>query len=171
MVTAAYEVAARVPDPELRVVTVADLGILRRVEPDGDRVVVTITPTYSGCPAMDAIRTDLAAALRRAGWAEVEIVTQLSPPWTTDWITEAGRAKLAAAGTAPPPAPTPAASPAGAAPAGARRLPLLAAPPPVTCPHCGCADTSEVSRFGSTACTSMWRCHGCAEPFAHVKAL
>lgn len=168
MVTAAYEVAARVPDPELRVVTVADLGILRRVEPAGDRVVVTITPTYSGCPAMDAIRTDLAAALRRAGWAEVEIVTQLSPPWTTDWITEAGRAKLAAAGTAPPPA---AGAPqVGTAPPGARRLPLLA-PPPVTCPRCGSADTREVSRFGSTACTSMWRCHGCAEPFAHLKAI
>lgn len=167
MVTTAYEVAARVPDPELPVVTVADLGILRQVEPAGDRVVVTITPTYSGCPAMDAIRTDLAVALRRAGWAEVEIVTQLRPPWTTDWITEAGRAKLAAAGTAPPAG---IASRAGTAPPGARRLPLLP-PPPVTCPHCGSTDTGEVSRFGSTACTAVWRCHDCAEPFAHLKAI
>lgn len=156
-VQTAVAVAGSVPDPELPVVTIADLGILRRVERDGDRVVVTITPTYAGCPAMDAIRADLASALRHAGWAEVEIVTQLNPRWTTDWITEQGRVKLAAAGTAPP--------------AGSRRtLPLLG-PPPVTCPRCGSADTSEVSRFGSTACTSMWRCHGCAEPFPHLKVI
>lgn len=156
----AYEVAAAVPDPELPALTIADLGILRRVEPDGDRVVVTITPTYAGCPAMDTIRASLAAALRGAGWAEVEVVTQLKPPWTTDWMTGAGRAKLAAAGTAPP----------GAVSRARRRaLPVLP-PPPVTCPHCGSPDTREVSRFGATACTSMWRCHGCAEPFAHFKA-
>jgi ring-1,2-phenylacetyl-CoA epoxidase subunit PaaD len=157
----AYAVAGGVPDPELPVVTIAELGILRRVEPDGVRVVVTITPTYAGCPAMDTIRADLASALRRAGWDEVEIVTQLNPPWTTDWISEPGRAKLAAAGTAPPGA---------VARARRRALPVLP-PPPVTCPHCGATDTSEVSRFGATACTSMWRCRTCAEPFAHLKAI
>lgn len=158
MVTAS-EVAARVVDPELRVVTIAELGVLRAVEAGEDRAVVTITPTYTGCPAMDVIRADIATALRAAGWSEVEVVTRLHPPWTTDWITESGRAKLAAAGIAPPPAVS----------AGSRRmLPLLGDAP--KCPRCGSARTEQVSRFGSTACTSLWRCRACAEPFPHVKA-
>lgn len=153
--TTAFAVAAGVPDPELRVVTIGDLGVLREVEEGpGGSVRVTITPTYSGCPAMDAIRADIARSLRDAGYAEVEVRTVLSPAWTTDWITEEGRAKLAAAGTAPPPR---------------RSLPLLRRTP--VCPLCGSPEVEEISRFGSTACKSLWRCRGCAEPFDHVKVL
>jgi ring-1,2-phenylacetyl-CoA epoxidase subunit PaaD len=153
-----YDVAARVLDPELPVVTIAELGILRGVEADGARAVVTITPTYSGCPAMDTIRADVAAELRAAGWAEVEVVTRLRPAWTTDWIDESGRAKLAAAGIAPP-------GPAGPVPLG---MPRVRRP---ACPQCGSAATEELSRFGATACKSLWRCRDCAEPFEHVKPL
>jgi ring-1,2-phenylacetyl-CoA epoxidase subunit PaaD len=152
-----YDVAARVPDPELPVVTIAELGILRGVETDGERAVVTITPTYSGCPAMDTIRADVAAQLHAAGWAEVEVVTRLWPAWTTDWIDESGRAKLAAAGIAPP------------GPAGPVFVGLPVRPP--ACPQCGAAETEELSRFGATACKSLWRCRACAEPFEHVKPI
>lgn len=155
-----YEVAARVVDPELRVVTIHELGILRSVQIDGDHAVVTITPTYSGCPAMDVIRAEVAAALRRAGWQEVEVVTRLDPTWTTDWITGSGRAKLAAAGIAPP-------GPARVVPLG---MPGGSPPRPPACPRCGEPETSEISRYGATACMSLWRCPTCAEPFEHVKA-
>jgi ring-1,2-phenylacetyl-CoA epoxidase subunit PaaD len=154
----AYAVAASVVDPELRVVTVAELGILRDVhvdEPTG-RVTVTITPTYSGCPAMDVITADLRRALAGAGYDDVEIATVLSPAWSTDWITPEGRAKLAAAGIAPP-------RPAGRAPVS---LTLT-----VRCPHCGSPQTEELSRFGSTPCKALWRCRACAEPFESVKPL
>lgn len=156
------EAVARVPDPELRVVTIEELGILRAVElsPDTGRVTVTIRPTYSGCPAMDTIRADVRAAARAAGHPEVEVRTVLSPPWSTDDITATGRAKLAAAGVAPPGRSRPVALP----------MPVLASPERVRCPRCGAADTEQVSRFGSTACTALWRCRSCAEPFEHVKA-
>jgi ring-1,2-phenylacetyl-CoA epoxidase subunit PaaD len=160
MVATAYDVAARVVDPELRVVTIAELGILREVAADRDRAVVTITPTYSGCPAMDVIRADVTKALQNAGWATVEVVTQLRPPWTTDWIAETGRAKLAAAGIAPP----------GAAGPVSLGMPGRRDPAPA-CPRCGSARTEEVSRFGSTACKSLWRCGSCREPFEHIKAV
>jgi ring-1,2-phenylacetyl-CoA epoxidase subunit PaaD len=159
MVAEAYEVAARVVDPELRVVTIAELGILREVATDGDRAVVTITPTYSGCPAMDMIRADVTTALRDAGWDTVEVVTRLRPPWTTDWIAESGRAKLAAAGIAPP------------AVSGPTLLGMPGHRPAPACPRCGSAQTNELSRFGSTACTSLWRCTDCREPFTQVKAV
>jgi ring-1,2-phenylacetyl-CoA epoxidase subunit PaaD len=161
-VNRAFDAAGRVVDPELRVVTIAELGILRAVDTDGDRAVATITPTYSGCPAMDVIRSDVAAALRDAGWPEVAVVPRLDPAWTTDWIAESGRAKLAAAGIAPP-------GPAGAP--GPVRLGLPGRrPDPPACPRCGSDRTEEVSRFGSTACKSLWRCPACAEPFEHLKA-
>jgi ring-1,2-phenylacetyl-CoA epoxidase subunit PaaD len=171
----AYEAAARVVDPELRVVTIDELGILRDVATDGDRVVVTVTPTYSGCPAMDVIRADIAAALRRAGWREVEVVTRLRPAWTTDWIAPSGRAKLAAAGIAPPAPAGPGAAGGSGRPGGSGGpvpLGLPRRPPPApACPRCGSARTQEVSRFGATACTSLWRCRDCAEPFDHVKSI
>ena len=155
--TTAYAAAARVADPELRVVTIADLGILRDVTVGEDgRVYVTITPTYSACPAMDAIRADIARELAAEGHPDVEIRTVLSPPWSTDWITDEGRAKLEAAGTAPPPRPD-------------RSLPMLVRTP--VCPRCGSPEVEEISRFGSTACKSLWRCRSCAEPFDHVKVL
>ena len=153
----AVEVAGSVVDPEIRAVTIADLGILRDVTVDGDRVTVTITPTYAGCPAMDVIRTDIRRALAAAGYADVAVVTALAPAWSTDWITDAGRAKLAAAGIAPP-------GPA----ARSGPIPLRLS---VACPRCGSTDTEELSRFGSTACKALWRCRACAEPFDHVKAI
>ena len=157
MVSAAA-VVSTVVDPELRVLTVADLGVLRRVEVAGDgRVTVTITPTYTGCPAMDVIRRDIVTAARAAGAAEVEVRTELSPPWSTDWISADGRAKLAAAGIAPP---------TGRRPARATVSLTLT----LRCPQCGSPDTEELSRFGSTACKSLWRCRACREPFDAIKA-
>ncbi|SFW91889.1 1,2-phenylacetyl-CoA epoxidase subunit PaaD [Amycolatopsis australiensis] len=162
MVTAAA-VAATVADPELPMLTLADLGVLRSVAESGGRVVVSITPTYTGCPAMDTMRDDLEHALRSAGFADVEIRTQLSPAWTSDWISAEGRSKLAAAGIAPP----------GAAPRRSGPIPLTLSPPvpAVRCPQCGSADTEEQSRFGATACKALWRCRSCAEPFEHVKEI
>jgi ring-1,2-phenylacetyl-CoA epoxidase subunit PaaD len=150
-----YESVAGVVDPELRVVTIAELGVLRDVTVNGSHVTVTITPTYSGCPAMDVIRADIRQALADAGHTDVEIVTTLRPVWSTDQISPAGRAKLAAAGIAPP---------------GPSRGPV-AITFRVRCPRCGSPDTEELSRFGSTACKALWRCRACAEPFDHVKAL
>jgi ring-1,2-phenylacetyl-CoA epoxidase subunit PaaD len=160
----AAAVAARVTDPELPMLTLADLGILRDVSDDGGAVVVTVTPTYSGCPAMAAIRADLTAALRAAGYPRVEVRTALSPAWTTDWITEAGRAKLAAAGISPPgPAPRRAPGP----------VPLALGSPPraVPCPRCGQPETEQIAAFGATACRALRRCPACREPFEHVKEI
>jgi len=154
---AARAVVAVVPDPEVPVLTIDDLGVLRDVEVDpGGAVHVTITPTYSGCPAMDVIRDDVRAALQHAGYDRVEITTVLSPAWTTDWMSAAGKAKLLAYGIAPPP--------------GARAGPVTLALS-VRCPQCDSLDTREVSRFGSTACKSLWVCSACAEPFDHFKAI
>jgi len=162
---AAAEVAGAVADPEMPMVTLADLGILRDVrDDDGERVVVTITPTYSGCPAMDEIRADLRRVLHAAGYAEVEVRTELSPAWTTDWITAEGRAKLAAAGISPPgPAPRRAAGP----------IPLVLGPRrrAVTCPRCGHAGTELIAAFSATACRELRRCPACREPFEHVKEI
>jgi len=153
---AAREAAAAVIDPELRVVTIEELGILRDVSVDAEtgHVTVTITPTYTGCPAMDVIREDIRAALTEAGHSDAEVRTVFGPPWTTDWISESGRAKLTAARIAPP------------HPAGPVRLTLS-----VRCPLCGSPDTEQLSRFGSTACKALWRCRECREPFDHMKAL
>ncbi|GIJ26541.1 phenylacetate-CoA oxygenase subunit PaaJ [Micromonospora qiuiae] len=146
-------------DPEIRVVTIADLGILRAVEEDPvtGRVVVTITPTYTGCPAMDVIRADIRRALAAAGHPDAEVRTVHSPAWSTDWITDAGRAKLAAAGTAPP--------------APVRRDGVVPLTLSVRCPRCGSPETEQLSRFGSTACKALWRCRACSEPFDQVKTL
>ncbi|HEX5994729.1 MAG TPA: 1,2-phenylacetyl-CoA epoxidase subunit PaaD [Jiangellales bacterium] len=151
-------VVAEVPDPELPVISIADLGVLRDVivEPDG-HVVVEITPTYSGCPAMDTIRADVLQRLRAHGWTDAEVRTVLSPAWTTDWITTRGREALREYGIAPP------------GPRGREGpVPLTLS---VRCPRCGSLDTLEVSRFGSTACKSLWTCRSCLEPFDHMKAL
>jgi ring-1,2-phenylacetyl-CoA epoxidase subunit PaaD len=154
----ARDAAAGVVDPELRAVTIEELGILRDVRVDGAAVTVTITPTYSGCPAMDVIRSEIRAALRAAGFGPVEVVTVLRPAWSTDWISASGRAKLAQAGIAPP----------GPAAGGATPVRLALA---VRCPRCGSPETAEVAHFGSTACKALWRCRSCTEPFEHVKAI
>ncbi|HKR23867.1 MAG TPA: 1,2-phenylacetyl-CoA epoxidase subunit PaaD [Allosphingosinicella sp.] len=134
---AVWQVLEQVPDPEIPVVSVVDLGIVREVSPDR----VTITPTYTGCPATQVIERDIRAALDAAGFRDVAVETILAPPWTTAWISESGKAKLEAYGIAPP----------------GRSA--------VTCPQCGSADTEEISRFGSTPCKAQWRCRACAEPF------
>jgi ring-1,2-phenylacetyl-CoA epoxidase subunit PaaD len=160
----AAEIVATVTDPELPMVTLAELGIVREVREDDGVVVVAITPTYSGCPAMEAIRDDIAAALKGAGFGCAEIRTQLSPAWTTDWISESGKAKLAAAGIAPP----------GAAPkrrAGPVPLVLGPARESVACPQCGAAETERISTFSATACRELRRCPACREPFEHMKEI
>ncbi|WP_069113865.1 1,2-phenylacetyl-CoA epoxidase subunit PaaD [Jiangella alba] len=155
--SAVREIVAAVQDPELPVVTIEQLGILRDVRVDDTgAVTVDITPTYSGCPAMDAIRADIAAALARNGVDDVEVRTVLAPAWTTDWITPDGRAALEEHGIAPP----------GPAHGTVTTLTLS-----VRCPHCGSPDTRELARFGSTACKALWVCRACQEPFDHVKAL
>jgi ring-1,2-phenylacetyl-CoA epoxidase subunit PaaD len=158
------QAVAEVVDPEIRVVTIEELGILRDVTVAVDgHVTVTITPTYSGCPALDVIRADIASALRRAGYPDAHVVTALSPAWGTDQISEAGRAKLVAAGIAPPGVRAPGGS---AHPQGPVPIALS-----VRCPRCGSPDTQQLSRFGSTACKSLWRCRSCTEPFDAVKTL
>jgi ring-1,2-phenylacetyl-CoA epoxidase subunit PaaD len=158
----AWDVAAATPDPELPMLTIGDLGILRAVNEDETSLVVTITPTYSGCPAMREISADVAHRLRVAGYDDVQVRTALAPPWTTDWITEEGHRKLTAAGIAPPSATR---RPSGP-------VPLMLGPrPSVPCPHCGSDDTVQDTPFGSTACKSLHRCRACREPFEAVKPL
>lgn len=136
------DVLAAVPDPEIPVLSILDLGIVREVS----AARVALTPTYSGCPATRAIEEAVRAALDAGGFEDVAIHTVLDPPWTTDWITPEGRAKLHAYGIAPP---------------------SLAAT--ATCPQCGSTDTEELSRFGSTPCKALWRCRACLEPFDRFK--
>jgi ring-1,2-phenylacetyl-CoA epoxidase subunit PaaD len=153
----AWQIAASVLDPEVPVLTIEDLGILRDVrEDDGGHVHVQITPTYSGCPAMDAIRADIEQAFADAGHRDVTVEFVLAPAWTTDWMSEAGKVKLAEYGIAPP-------QPRGTGVVG---LTLS-----VRCTLCGSPDTRELSRFGSTACKSLWVCNQCREPFDHFKAI
>jgi ring-1,2-phenylacetyl-CoA epoxidase subunit PaaD len=158
----AYAVAAATPDPELPMLTVADLGILRAVDATAEGVVVTITPTYSGCPAMAEIAADVRWRLQRAGYRNVEVRLQLAPAWSSDWITAQGQRKLAAAGVAPP------------SPAPRRRGPVpltLGCPPSPGCPRCGSSRTRRTAEFSATACKSLHRCDECAEPFEAVKPL
>ena len=151
------EVLAGVTDPEIPVITIADLGILRDVAVDGAHITVTITPTYSGCPAMEEIRVDVLRALAAHGWDDVEVRQVLSPAWTTDWMTPQGRAALLAFGIAPP------THQVGAA------VPLTLGRRP-RCPQCDSVETEELTRFASTSCKSLWRCLACREPFDHFKA-
>lgn len=153
--TDAWALAASVLDPEVPALTIEDLGVLRDVRVDGGRVTVTITPTYSGCPAMDTIREDLELTLGAAGYDEVDVRLVLSPAWTTDWMTDAGKRKLEVFGIAPP---------TGRAATGVVRLQLG-----VKCPRCGSLDTREISRFGSTSCKALWECRACLEPFDHFR--
>jgi ring-1,2-phenylacetyl-CoA epoxidase subunit PaaD len=159
----ARAIAETVTDPELPMLTLHDLGVLRDVRVEGELVIVDITPTYSGCPAMAEMRADLGRRLRAAGHRDVDVRTVLHPPWTSDHITERGRQVLAKHGIAPP-GPAPRRAP------GPVPLSLGLRPPAVSCPLCGSADTELVSRFGATSCTSLHRCSTCREPFEHVKA-
>jgi ring-1,2-phenylacetyl-CoA epoxidase subunit PaaD len=153
-----------VPDPEIPVITIDDLGIVRGVEVDESarRVVVRLTPTYSGCPAMEAIADHIGSVAASLGYA-VQVDTVLSPPWTTDWISERGRTALREFGIAPP----------GAVGAGSGRGPVVVAVSlrQVACPRCGSVDTEELAAFGSTACKALRRCRSCREPFDEFKPL
>lgn len=160
----AYDIAAQVPDPELPMVTLADLGILRGVDRDGATIVVRITPTYSGCPAMREMSADLRRRLHDGGFTDVSVRTELSPAWTSDWITVEGRRKLSAAGIAPP-------NPAQLRSAGPIPLTLSARARSVACPLCGSGDTVETAAFSATACKALYRCRQCQEPFEYVKEI
>ncbi len=151
----AWRAAAAVLDPEVPVLTIEDLGVLRDVVVgDAGQVDVTITPTYSGCPAMDAIRDDVTTALQDEGFDDVTVRLVLSPAWTTDWMSQAGKEKLLAYGIAPPDR------------RASGPIPLRLS---LRCPQCGSGSTHELSRFGSTACKSLWVCDDCKEPFDHFK--
>ncbi|MYM54310.1 1,2-phenylacetyl-CoA epoxidase subunit PaaD [Thalassovita mangrovi] len=139
----------QVPDPEIPVISLTDLGIIRDVAWQGDTCVVTVTPTYSGCPATSIINLDIETALRGHGIDKIELRRQLSPAWTTDWMSEQGRKKLEDYGIAPP-------QPAGG---------------PTRCPHCGGTHLEKLSQFGSTPCKAQWRCKDCLEPFEYFKCI
>ena len=151
----AWDAAASVVDPEIPVLTIADLGVLRHVAVAGDRVEVAITPTYSGCPAMNMIALEIELALAREGFPNAKVRTVLSPAWTTDWMSEEGRRKLHDYGIAPP------------EPKSSRRG--LFGVQEIKCPQCGSANTELLSEFGSTSCKALWRCKSCREPFDYFK--
>jgi ring-1,2-phenylacetyl-CoA epoxidase subunit PaaD len=139
----------KVPDPEIPVISLVDLGIVRDVGYEGEQLVVTLTPTYSGCPATSVINMDVEAALRKNGVADLALRRRLSPAWTTDWLSEKGRAKLEEYGIAPP-------RPAGG---------------PERCPRCLSGEVEKISQFGSTPCKAQWRCRSCREPFDYFKCI
>lgn len=163
MVTAAraWEVLGRVPDPEIPVISVTDLGIVRDVVAGEHAVEVVVTPTYSGCPATEVIRASIEEALLAAGATQVHVTTRLDPPWTTDWIAPAARKRLREYGIAPPHALPHDEQPIFFA---QRRL-------PVECPRCRSDDTERLSQFGATACKALYRCRTCREPFEYFKPL
>ena len=156
----AWEALARVADPEIPVISVTELGIVRDVRADGDTVAVVVTPTYSGCPATELIAQEIVSALKAAGAADVRVRTQLAPAWTTDWIDAAARERLRAYGIVPP---------------GERSVsdtqPIGFVPRRLACPRCGSTDTERLSQFGATACKALYRCRACAEPFEYFKPL
>ena len=160
----AWAVASEVTDPEMPMLTLVQLGVLRDIEYTHDgQVDVTITPTYSGCPAMATMRDDLARALQENGFENVNVKIQLQPAWSTDWITESGRRALQAHGISAP----------GPAPRRGSPIPLNLLPVrrSIACPRCGSMDTAVTSEFGATACKALYRCTHCLEPFEHIKEL
>jgi ring-1,2-phenylacetyl-CoA epoxidase subunit PaaD len=161
-VARAWDALASVPDPEIPMVSVVELGIVRDVRIDADGVVVVVTPTYSGCPATEVIAQSIVDALGAAGFASPRVGNRLSPPWTTDWMAPEGKRKLAAFGIAPPGAAAPRIDVAGISP-------LRRASVAVTCPRCASTRTRLVSQFGSTACKAHYRCDACLEPFDYFK--
>ena len=153
-----FALLENVKDPEVPVISVRELGVLSDVQVMDGKVLVTITPTYTGCPAMDAMKADIEAELRAAGITDFEVKQVLAPAWTTDWISEAGKAKLKAYGIAPPEK-------------TADIRALKGGRPIVECPQCGSKSTMMLSPFGSTACKALWKCKDCLEPFDQFKCL
>ena len=156
---AAWDVAATVTDPEIPVLTIEDLGVLRSVAVDDEGVHVELTPTYSGCPAMDAMRDDVVLALTHAGYDHVDVRMVLAPAWTTDWMSETGKDKLRTYGIQAP-------TGHAAARSGPVRLQMA-----VKCPRCDSLNTRELARFGSTSCKALYECLDCLEPFDYFKVL
>lgn len=152
----AWRALEGVPDPEIPEISVVDLGVVRAVEKTAEGWRVTITPTYSGCPAYEVMERDIADAMRRAGFSPVKVARALHPPWTTDWMSEKARAALRKAGIAPP------------GPADETEAEIVFAVP---CPRCGSPDTEVIAPFGATACKALRRCRACLEPFEHFKAV
>ena len=155
-IAAAWRALEEVFDPEIPVLTVIELGIVRGVAIADDAVEITLTPTYTGCPATAAIALDVGRAIEGAGLGRPRLRTVTTPAWTTDWLTPRARAKLAAAGIAPPVA-------------GGGRATLFAADPVVPCPRCASRATEKLAEFGATACKALWRCTACREPFEYFK--
>ncbi|WP_236591077.1 1,2-phenylacetyl-CoA epoxidase subunit PaaD [Neptunomonas japonica] len=153
-----WDILDEVKDPEVPVLSIWDLGILRDVELDGSSVVVTITPTYSGCPAMDTISSDVKAELNKAGYQEVVIKTKLSPAWSSEWMSPQGRKNLREYGIAPP-------EDADLCEEG------LTPEAHAQCPHCNSRNTRRISEFGSTACKALFQCNDCSEPFDYFKKI
>ena len=152
-----WKILERVSDPEIPVLTIVDLGVIRDVKFNDDELEVVITPTYSGCPAMDMIEVEIRAVLQESGFDKVKVTTILSPAWTTDWLSEEGRKKLKAYGIAPP------------VKGSFDKQALFSAERVVECPHCNSNDTKMVSQFGSTPCKSLYQCKACLEPFDYFK--
>jgi ring-1,2-phenylacetyl-CoA epoxidase subunit PaaD len=157
-----WKAVGEVLDPEVPVLSVIDLGIVRDVREENGTVVVDVTPTYSGCPAMRVIEIDITEALQRAGAKEVRVNTVFHPVWTTDWISADARERLRAYGIAPP---------SGSAPVATGLIPLQRRAEVIQCPHCGSRRTELRSEFGSTACKAIYYCTACAEPFEYLKAI
>ena len=156
-VHAVWDALGGVPDPEVPAISIVELGIVRGVSVDGGRVRVEVTPTYSGCPATEVIATSIRESLSAIGLDDVELVTTLSPPWTTDWMAPEGKRKLARFGVAPPHQVV-----------DVSRI-VRARKAPVACPQCGSKQTTVLSQFGSTACKAQYRCDDCREPFDYFK--
>lgn len=154
-----WNILKNVSDPEIPVLTVTDMGVVREVEEVEGKLIVSITPTYSGCPAMNEIESNIRWALEEAGYDEVEVKTILSPPWTTDWMTDEGKQKLQEYGIAPPEG------------SSADKSVLFGEAKKVTCPHCKSRETTMISQFGSTACKALYKCEDCKEPFDYFKCL
>ena len=156
---------ADVPDPEIPVISITDLGIVREVRYDGDQLVVTVTPTYAGCPATEVIADAIRAAMTARGIADTRMETRLSPAWTTDWLTPDARRKLRDYGIAPPVGPAPQEQRIDVSRLGRGRLPA----PVVACPRCAATETEMLSQSGSTPCKSLYRCTVCLEPFDYFR--
>jgi ring-1,2-phenylacetyl-CoA epoxidase subunit PaaD len=154
-----YRVLSEVCDPEIPVLTIEDMGIVRKVEMKNETLHITITPTYSGCPAMDTIEADIRTALKEAKYAAVEIDTVIDPPWTTEWMSESGKRKLEEYGIAPPDS------------GSSDKRSLFGKSPLVKCPRCRSENTEVVSMFGSTACKALYKCKDCQEPFDYFKCI
>ncbi|MFN9807601.1 MAG: 1,2-phenylacetyl-CoA epoxidase subunit PaaD [Betaproteobacteria bacterium] len=157
----AWEALRGVPDPEIPVISVTELGIVRDVQVRGDAVEVAVTPPYSGCPATEVIESDIVAALQAAGARQVQVRKQLAPAWTTDWIDPAARERLRAWGIVPPGERAPATG----------EQPVRFVPRKLACPRCGSGNTESLSQFGATACKALYRCRGCGEPFEYFKPI